>query len=127
MRTKGRAYQAVVRSILLYGCEAWPARVVDKRMLAVFDNKSIRRILHVRHRDYVPSVVLRRRLRLTSIPARVVQRRLHWFGPTSANIASHVALANRRAITRKAALEPLFRPRVFGYARWRKDWVEKDW
>ncbi len=25
-RTKGRDYQAVVRSILLYGCETWPVR-----------------------------------------------------------------------------------------------------
>ncbi len=34
-------YQAVVRSILLYGCETWPVRVADERMLEVFDNDSI--------------------------------------------------------------------------------------
>ncbi len=44
LRTKGRVYQAVVRSILLYGCETWPIRVADERMLEVFDNDSIRRI-----------------------------------------------------------------------------------
>ncbi len=27
LRTEGRVYQAVVRSILLYGCETWPVRV----------------------------------------------------------------------------------------------------
>ncbi len=80
LRTKGRVYQAVVRSILLYGCETWPARVADERMLEVFNNDSIRRILHVRRRDCVPSVEQRRRLCLTSIPALLVQRRLHWFG-----------------------------------------------
>ncbi len=76
MRTKGRLYQAVVRSILLYGCETWPVRVADERMLKVFDNDSIQRILRVRRTDCVASVELRRRLCLTSIPALLVQRRL---------------------------------------------------
>ncbi len=54
--------------------------VADERMLEFFDNDSIRRILRVRHRDCVPSVELRRRLCLTSIPSLLVQRRLRWFG-----------------------------------------------
>ncbi len=69
-----------MRSILLYGCETWPVRVDDERMLEVFDNDSIRRILRVRRRDCVPSVELRRRLSLTGIPALLVQRRLRRFG-----------------------------------------------
>ncbi len=48
LRTKSRVYQAVVCSILLHGCETWPVRVADERMLEVFDNDSIRRILSVR-------------------------------------------------------------------------------
>ncbi len=36
LRTKGRVYQAVVRSILLYGCETWPVRVAGEMMLEVF-------------------------------------------------------------------------------------------
>ncbi len=44
LRTKGRVYQAVVRSILLYGCETCPIRVADERMLEVFDNDSILRV-----------------------------------------------------------------------------------
>ncbi len=61
LHTKGRVYQTVVRSILPYGFETWPVRVADGRMLEVFDNNSIRRILRVRRRDCVPSVELRRR------------------------------------------------------------------
>ncbi len=80
MRTKGRVYQAVVRSILLYGCETWPVREANKMMLEVFDNDSIRRILRVRRKDCVPSVELRRRLCIASIPALLVQRQLRWFG-----------------------------------------------
>ncbi len=40
--------QVVVLSILLYGCETWPVRVADERMLAGFDNDSIHHILHTR-------------------------------------------------------------------------------
>ncbi len=46
--TKSRVYQAVVQSILLYGCQTWPVRVADERMLDVFDNESIHRIQQVR-------------------------------------------------------------------------------
>ncbi len=80
LRTKDRIYQTVVRSILLCGCEAWPVRVADQRMLVVFENDSIRRILHVRRRDCVPKAALQLRLRLASIRVQLVQRRLCWFG-----------------------------------------------
>ncbi len=141
MRIKGRVYQTVVRSILLYGCESWPVRVTDESMLGVFDNDSIRRILRVRHRDCVPSVELRRGLCLTSIPALIVQRRLHWFGhaarrpegelikdlllPTPPRTWRRQAGGQLKtwATTIKADLEPISLPRIFGHARWRKDWV----
>ncbi len=58
---KERVYQAVVCLIWFYGCETWPVRVANERMLEAFDNDSIRRILRVRRRDCVPSVELRRR------------------------------------------------------------------
>ncbi len=69
-----------MRSILLYGCETWPVRVADERMLEVFDNDSIRCILHVKRRDCVPTVEPRHRLCLTSLPALLVQRKRRWFG-----------------------------------------------
>ncbi len=80
LRKKGRVYQALVRSILLHGCETWPVRVADERMLEVFGNDSIRRILRVRCRDCVPFVELRRRPCFTSILALLVQRKLRWLG-----------------------------------------------
>ncbi len=80
LRIKGWVYQAVVRSILLYGCETWPVQVADESMLVVFDNDGIRRILRVRRRDCVPSMELRCRLCLTGMPTLLVQRRLRRFG-----------------------------------------------
>ncbi len=37
LRTKGRVYRAVVRSILLYGCKTLPVWVANEMMLAVFE------------------------------------------------------------------------------------------
>ncbi len=107
-------------------------------MAEVFDNDSIRRILRVRRRDCVPSVELRRRLSLTSIPTLLVQRRLRWFGNAArcpeGELIKELLLPTpprtwrrraggqlkTRATTIKADLEPISGPRVFGHARWRK-------
>ncbi len=40
-----------MRAILLCGCETWPVRVADERMLEVFHNDSIHCILRLRRRD----------------------------------------------------------------------------
>ncbi len=40
-----------MRAILLCGCETWPVRVADERMLEVFHNDSIHCILRVRRGD----------------------------------------------------------------------------
>ncbi len=71
LRSKGRVYQAVVLS---------EQNLYELPMREVFDNDSNHRILHVRHRDSVPSMELRCRLHLTSTPALLVQRGLSWFG-----------------------------------------------
>ncbi len=82
----------------------------------------------------MPTVELRRRLCLTSIPALFVQRRLQrWFGhaarrPEGELIKDLLLPTWRRrpgghlktwATTIKANLEP-----ISGHARWRKDWVK---
>ncbi len=81
-----------------------PLRVDDERVMAVLDKGSIRRILSVRRRDCVPTVNLRRRLCLTSIPALLVKGKLRcilacrnvsrrWADkwPLPSHTASHVA------------------------------------
>ena len=78
--TKGCIYQAIVPTILLYGCETWPLRTVDLRKLEVFDNYCLRYILRCRRIDRVPTTTLRHRLNLSSLPPVLLQRRLRWFG-----------------------------------------------
>ena len=65
--TKRRIYQAIVQTILLYGCKTWPLRAVDLRKLEVFDNDCLRYILH-------------RRMNFRPLPPVLLQRRLRWFG-----------------------------------------------
>ncbi len=77
---RGNVYYAVVRSILLYGCETLPVGVVDQKILAIFDNDSIRRVLFVMRRDCVPSEELCCHIHLTSIPTQLMQRQLCLFG-----------------------------------------------
>ncbi len=131
-----------MRSILLYGSETWPVRVAEERMLEVFGNDDIHRILRVRRRDCVPSVELRRRLSLTRIPALLVQTRLRWFGHAATRpkgelikdllLPTTPRMWRRRAggqlktwgTTIKADREPISGPRLFSHARWRQDWVK---
>ncbi len=63
--------------ICMIDVEIWPVR---ERVLEVFGNDSIHRILRVTCINCVPSLELRRRLYPASIPALLVQRRLHRFG-----------------------------------------------
>ncbi len=111
-------------------------------MLEFFDNDGIRRILRVRRRVCVPSVVLHRRLCLSSIPALLVQIRLRWFGhatrrPEGELIKDLLLPTPPRTWRRraggqlktwatmiKADLEPISGPRAFGHTQWSKDWVK---
>ena len=139
--TKGRIYQAVVRTILLYGCETWPMRVADQRRLEVFDNDCLRSILHYRRLDRVPTATLRQRLSLRPLPSVLLQRRLRWFGHAArrpvGNLTRDVLqpppLPNWRkrtggqlktwAVTLKEDLSGLSGPEVVGLRRWNRDWL----
>ena len=75
--TKGHIYQAIVRTILISGCETWPLRAVDLRKLEVFDNYCLRYILRCHQIDRVSTTTC---LNLRPLPPVLLQRRLRWFG-----------------------------------------------
>ncbi len=136
--TMGRAYQAVVRSTLLCGCETWTVRIADEMMLMVSENCSIHTHLHVRRRDCLPAVELRCSLRITCIPVQLVQRRLRWFGhaarlPDQRLIKDLLLSTPPRTWSRRTGVQLKMRAnydqgrpgsRVFGCALWRKDCVK---
>ncbi len=60
----------------------WTVRIAKENSLAAIENDSIRRIPHVRRRDYVLTVEARRRLHLTRVPTLFVQNWIGWFSHT---------------------------------------------
>ena len=78
--TKGRVYQACVRSVMMYGSETWPVRVEDICCMERNDMRMIRWMCNVSLKDRLRSDELRGRLNLESIGRCVQNRRLRWFG-----------------------------------------------
>jgi hypothetical protein len=52
-RTKLRLYKTFVLPVLLYGCGTWKMNKGDDKLVDVFNNKCLRRILHVRWQDHI--------------------------------------------------------------------------
>uniref|UniRef100_A0A183K3E3 Endonuclease-reverse transcriptase n=1 Tax=Schistosoma curassoni TaxID=6186 RepID=A0A183K3E3_9TREM len=80
---KGRVYCAVVCSVLIYGCETWPLRVEDTRMILVFDDRCLRNIIFVCWYDRVSNSEIRRRVLWNdgkSVDEVVNLHRVRWLG-----------------------------------------------
>ena len=76
-------YNALVLSVLLYGCETWPLRAGEANNLNVFHHKCLHYILGLRLSDRVCNDVIRRRSGDIPLVSDVVKaRRLRWFGHT---------------------------------------------
>ncbi len=83
IRIYNKNWEALIRTILLYGCETWPVRVEDLRRLEVVDNDCLRCLLRCCRRDRVPCASLLQRCSLHALPSVLLQRRLRWFGHAS--------------------------------------------
>ncbi|VDO74587.1 unnamed protein product [Schistosoma curassoni] len=80
---KERVYWAVVRSVLLYGCETWPLRVEDIRKLLIFGHKSLRNIARICWDHRVSNNEVRHRVLGNdgkSVDEVVNLHRLRWLG-----------------------------------------------
>lgn len=78
--TKGRVYQACVRSTMMYGSETWLVKAEDVSRIEQNDMRMIRWMCNVGVKDRLSSKELRKRLHLDSIGSCMQNRRLHWFG-----------------------------------------------
>ncbi|VDN56297.1 unnamed protein product [Dracunculus medinensis] len=78
IKTKIRIYNAVIRSILLYGSETWPMRVEDIKKLSAFDHSCLRYVLRIRA-DKISQDRIHLRSNNTCIN-NVIERRLRWLG-----------------------------------------------
>ena len=80
LASKGRLYQACVRSVMLYASETWPLKEEDLARLERNDASMVRWMCRVKLNDHIPSRVLRDRLRLVSVRELIQTKRLSWFG-----------------------------------------------
>ena len=77
MKSRGYAYNACVRSVLLYASETWAAAQEDVSRL---NDMMVRWICSVKLRDKVPSEELRSQLGLGSIENALRCEILRWYG-----------------------------------------------
>ena len=80
LRTRGRAFEACVRSVVLYGSETWPVKEEDLVRLERNDMRMVRWMCNVTLKDRKSSEELRDRLGLVAIRDCVQRGRLRWFG-----------------------------------------------
>jgi hypothetical protein len=80
LRTKGRVFDACVRSIVLYCGETWAVKADDLNRLERNDMRMVRWMCRVSLKDRKSSQELRERCGLESIGVSLQKRRLRWYG-----------------------------------------------
>ena len=80
LKTRGHAYNACIRSVLLYASETWAATQEDVTRLNRNDLMMIRWICSTRLAERISSDELRSRVGLCSIEDVLRRGRLRWFG-----------------------------------------------
>ncbi|GFR98540.1 hypothetical protein ElyMa_002771700 [Elysia marginata] len=76
LKTKLRIFNSNVKSVLLYGCEAWNASTMCIKRIQVFINRCLRRILRIKWTDKISNESLWERTR--QIPAGDEIGRRQW-------------------------------------------------
>ena len=79
-KTKIRFFKSNVLSTLLYGAESWKMTKTISHKLEVFQNKCLRRILHVYWPQTISNYELLRRTGTESITQQVRRKRWKWIG-----------------------------------------------
>ena len=73
-------FRTIVLSVLLYGCETWPALERHTQRLEVFQMNCLRYLCGFTWRDHRTNVSVRHSCHLPSIASEVRFRRLRWLG-----------------------------------------------
>ena len=79
-RTKIILYKSFVLSVLLYGCATWKMNKEDGKMLDVFQQKCLRRILKISWEDHVTNEEVLGRAGVHQLSSEVKRRRWKMMG-----------------------------------------------
>ena len=80
LKSRARVYEMCVRSVLIYGSEAWPLTQSLTELLRTTDRRMMRYMANIRLKDKIPNKEVARRCGLPDLESRLRQRRLRWFG-----------------------------------------------
>ena len=78
--TKIRIIRSNVVSVLLYGCESWKVTTTISRMLEVFQNRCLHRILNIFWTNTISNIELHWKMSTSSIMTEIKWRRWTWIG-----------------------------------------------
>ena len=74
-------YEGIIEPSLLYGCEVWSLKVLERKRMEAVEMNCLRNICGLRRIDRVPNVEIRRRHgKKVSVSQRIDQGVLRWFG-----------------------------------------------
>ena len=79
-RTKLKLYRTLVMPVLLYGCETWKMNKGDNKVVDVFQNRCLRRILRIHWQDHVSTKDLLERSEMKPLSEEVKLRRWKMIG-----------------------------------------------
>ncbi|GFR93084.1 guanosine-3',5'-bis(diphosphate) 3'-pyrophosphohydrolase MESH1 [Elysia marginata] len=82
LKTKLRIFNSNVKSVLLYGCEAWNASTMCIKRIQVFINRCLRRILRIKWTDKISNESLWKRTGQIPAGDEIGRRRWRWIGHT---------------------------------------------
>jgi hypothetical protein len=80
LKTKLKLFNSLVKSVLLYGCEAWKVNEGDNRKLDIFQFKCLRKILRIRWPYIISNDDIIIRTKVKKISEEVKARRWKWVG-----------------------------------------------
>ena len=80
LKLKGKIYKTCVQTVLTYGSETWPMKVVDEERLSRCENSMVRWMCGVSLKKRLPTAKLLEWLGIESVLDIVRRGRLRWFG-----------------------------------------------
>ena len=84
-QTKFKLYKSLVISILLYGCETWKLLTETKRRIQAFENKCLRKLLHISYWEHKTNEYVQNKAKSLvgqqePLVSTVKWQKLTWFG-----------------------------------------------
>ena len=95
LRTRGRLYNACVRSAMLHGSETWDPRESDLTCMKRSDRAMMRLICRIQSNEPSTTEILCAKLGLAEICSEVRARRLRWYGHVKRLMATQSSWAYR--------------------------------